>query len=118
MGTDSYGKGTNAFSKGEDKFSKGEDSFSKGTSKHGLNTAKGRLKVTHDHMLRCINGNEFKPADSIMKKFLVMKNGGTVKGWNYHIRCKGNCIGKTKRKTGAIGFCDMKQPWSQFQLVK
>ena len=89
--------------------------YSKGTSKHALNTAKGRIEVTHDHVLRCINGNEFKPADCVMKMYLAKKNGAT--GGPNQIRCKGNCIGKTKKKTGAIGFCDKRQAWWRFELV-
>ena len=46
------------------------------TSKHAMGTGKGRVKVTHEQVLCCINGNEFKPADNVIKKYLAKKKGG------------------------------------------
>ena len=54
----------------------------------------------------------FGSRDKAIKKAMAKKKG--VPGPKLQIRCKGNCIEKTKKKTGAKGFCDKMQMWWQF----
>jgi hypothetical protein len=101
--TDAFCLGTDAYTKQTDAFSERRDAFSKGTSKHDKGTGLGRLLSTSGKTLVCPNGNEFKPANTVIKQFKDALKFGVTK---FQIRCK-NCD-KCPRKM---------QTWKIFKML-